>query len=88
MSEKHHLEKHLSICFANEEFYKNCYKEMYEANECLWNLEDKIRNSDLPMEELGRIGVSISLANDSRIRLKNLISKQFNESYKEEKIYK
>lgn len=61
--------------------------DLYKINGKIWDLQDKIRGnpkSNLPLQEIGKLAIMIVNLNDKRVRIKNRISKLFNEHFFEE----
>ena len=66
------------------------YKDLYEINLSLWEIEDSIRvlekNKDFEKQFID-LARSVYITNDKRIEVKNEINKIFNSEYVEEKSY-
>jgi hypothetical protein len=55
------------------------FKQLYHIHNAIWNLEAELkagRESELPLEELGRRAIMIRNLNNQRIKLKNSIAEQ------------
>ena len=66
------------------------YKDLYEINLSLWEIEDSIRvlekNKDFEKQFID-LARSVYITNDKRFEVKNEINKLFNSEYVEEKSY-
>ncbi len=66
------------------------YKDLYEINLSLWEIEDSIRvlekNKDFEKQFID-LARSVYITNDKRFEVKNEINKIFNSEYVEEKSY-
>ena len=66
------------------------YKDLYDINLSLWEIEDSIRvlekNKDFEKQFID-LARSVYITNDKRFEVKNEINKLFNSEYVEEKSY-
>jgi phage gp16-like protein len=65
------------------------YKQLYEINKTIWDLEADIRKGkegELGLEEVGRRAIKIRENNGKRVRIKSLIVEKTGSGYKDIKI--
>ena len=88
-TEKNHLALGLEEFGYLKEF-ENEIRELKQINECLWNIEDKIRIKEANLEfdeEFIELARSVYMTNDRRFEVKRRINELSNSRFKEEKSY-
>lgn len=83
---------YLSAELANTGFYQDnlYYKELYEVNLSLWNIEDDIRELESIKRFEGRfidLARKVYITNDKRAAIKRQINIEYKSTFVEEKSY-
>ena len=91
--EKEHLylqAKYLELLNSVEEreSVTHLAKDLYDVNNEIWDLEEKIRSPLLDWDELGRVAEKIVDANDKRAKIKKSMNETLGSTFVEEKSHK